>query len=703
MKRVGDESPSRTGTGSSSDQKTEEVENNKKRMLFLQNKSWGQFEETDYSRYGSVAEEIKKINLRRMEIMNVVPSVHDAAVDKMKQHTTNAESEDMPVEKSNANNSTFVSESKANNDSVTTYVPIIILDSDDEDVTPQSQTNAHQNPVLEPAEQLVLSEVEIINGGCRCPLKQNADSGLHSDDETIGNSDHGDDGDDNEKTQCYVKNEVEDESQRNSFLGEGSKSDENIASDDNEKTQCYVKNEVEDESQRKSFLGEGSNIASDDEEMSENGLDDMWKEWGLAIENSKEPADFDDSAHNNSSKEPTEDCEHSLILRDDIGYVCRICGIIQKGIQDIFEFQYKISRSTRTYKYESRSKGDKGPLEFISDSMELLGNKGINNGNSSFYNLVEQTLQSEDLNIKLHVINDLREMTNNILHYYKGDFLDDLPGLEDFTVKLNLNVRQKNKTKKLKRFTSGFKRSSVGSAIYVHPDLKQYLEHVQRNGTKQASFDDTTIDGLIKEVDIKEGVKATFFLNVLKLCQITDEKLLVFSQYLLPLKFLERLTCNVMNWSLGREIFTITGDSSAEMREMSMKQFNNSANAKVFFGSIKACGEGISLVGASRIIILDVHLNPSVSRQAIGRAFRPGQEKKVYVYRLIAAESPEEKDHNTCFRKELVSKMWFEWNEYSKLKDFELKQVDMENCGDYILESPHIHGVVKALYKRLVS
>ncbi|CAM8950264.1 unnamed protein product [Rhodiola kirilowii] len=341
MKRVGDESPSRTGTGSSSDQKTEEVENNKKRMLFRQNKSWGQFEETDYSRYGSVAEEIKKINLRRMEIMNVVPSVHEAAVDKMKQHTTNAESEDMPVEKSNANNSTFVSESKANNDSVTTYVPIIILDSDDEDVTPQSQTNAHQNPVLEPAEQLVLSEVEIINGGCSCPLKQNADSGLHSDDETIGNSDHGDDGDDNEKTQCYVKNEVEDESQRNSFLGEGSKSDENIASDDNEKTQCYVKNEVEDESQRNSFLGEGSNIASDDEEMSENGLDDMWKEWGLAIENSKEPTDFDDSAHNNSSKEPTEDCEHSLILRDDIGYVCRICGIIQKGIQDIFEFQYK--------------------------------------------------------------------------------------------------------------------------------------------------------------------------------------------------------------------------------------------------------------------------------------------------------------------------------------------------------------------------
>ena len=68
-----------------------------------------------------------------------------------------------------------------------------------------------------------------------------------------------------------------------------------------------------------------------------------------------------------------------------------------------------------------------------------------------------------------------------------------------------------------------------------------------------------------------------------------------------------------------------------------MEHFNGSPDAKIFFRSIKACGEGISLVGASRIIILDARLNPSVTRQAIGRAFRQGQKMKVYnVYRLIA-------------------------------------------------------------------
>lgn len=201
-------------------------------------------------------------------------------------------------------------------------------------------------------------------------------------------------------------------------------------------------------------------------------------------------------------------------------------------------------------------------------------------------------------------------------------------------------------------------------------------------------------------MEVREGAKAQFFLNLLGLCESGGEKLLVFSQYLLPLKFLERLAVKVKGWSLGKELFVITGDSNSESREWSMDCFNTSADARVFFGSIKACGEGISLVGASRIIILDVHLNPSVTRQAIGRAFRPGQEKKVYTYRLVAADSPEEEDHSTCFKKESISKMWFEWNEYCGHKEFEMKTVNVKDCGDLFLESPKLSEDVKALYKR---
>ncbi|BBN69264.1 SNF2 domain-containing protein / helicase domain-containing protein, partial [Prunus dulcis] len=307
---------------------------------------------------------------------------------------------------------------------------------------------------------------------------------------------------------------------------------------------------------------------------------------------------------------------------------------------------------------------------------------------SAFYELVEHTLQKDnDFRRKVTVIHELREMTSKVLHYYRGDSLDELPGLVDFTVLLNLTTRQKHETEKLKKFARKFKQSSVGSAVYLHPKLYSF--------SWKPTDPDDKVDELLDKMDVKDGVKARFFLNLLNLCESAGEKLLVFSQYLLPLKFLERLVAKMKGWSPGREMFMISGESSSEQREWSMDQFNNSSTAKVFFGSIKACGEGISLVGASRVILLDVHLNPSVSRQAIGRAFRPGQKKKVFVYRLVAASSPEEEDHSTCFQKELIAKMWFDWNEYCGYRDFGVETIDVNECGDLFLESPVFREDIK--------
>lgn len=47
-----------------------------------------------------------------------------------------------------------------------------------------------------------------------------------------------------------------------------------------------------------------------------------------------------DPSADEPSGECGEACDHSFILKDDLGLVCRICGIIQKGIETIFEFQY---------------------------------------------------------------------------------------------------------------------------------------------------------------------------------------------------------------------------------------------------------------------------------------------------------------------------------------------------------------------------
>ncbi|CAL1385637.1 unnamed protein product [Linum trigynum] len=316
---------------------------------------------------------------------------------------------------------------------------------------------------------------------------------------------------------------------------------------------------------------------------------------------------------------------------------------------------------------------------------------------ATFYEAVEHTLQQDgDFKSKVSLIQDLREMTRKVLHYFKGDFLSELPGLVDLTVVLKLTDWQKHEVEEMKKVKCKFTRAVVGGLVWLHPKLKNLKKKLK----PAATIENDAMDKLLEDLDTRDGVKTKFFLNMLALCETNNEKMVIFSQYLPPLKFLERLLTKLKGWTLGREMFMISGDSSSEQRERSVEHFNNSTNAKVFFGSIKACGEGISLVGGSRVIILDVHLNPAVTRQAIGRAFRPGQTKVVYVYRLIAGGSPEEEDYNTCFRKEAISKLWFEWHEFCGFKDFKVDCVELQKCGDMFMESPLIAADVRDLHRR---
>ncbi|XP_020587646.1 protein CHROMATIN REMODELING 35 [Phalaenopsis equestris] len=347
-----------------------------------------------------------------------------------------------------------------------------------------------------------------------------------------------------------------------------------------------------------------------------------------------------------------------------------------------------------------KEESSRNVMKRILSSVEISAGRRPTKGcrESAFCDLIHETLQNDDNRLRKNlVIKDLREMTHNVLHYYKGDFLDELPGLVDFTVFLKLTSKQKNIMTKLHKLDI-FKGNSVGSAVYLHPCLKEVAESF--DGDKTESLSNDKVDGLIGSLNVRDGVKTKFFLRVLSLSESAGERLLVFSRYILPLKFLERLVIQKKGWRLGKEVFMISGDSNPEDREWSMEQFNNSADARVLFGSIKACGEGISLIGASRILILDVHLNPSVTRQAIGRAFRPGQQRKVYTYRLVAADSPEEEHHSTSFKKEVISKLWFEYNDYGSHQEIDLHEVELTDAEDIFLENPALIEDIKCLYKR---
>ena len=72
---------------------------------------------------------------------------------------------------------------------------------------------------------------------------------------------------------------------------------------------------------------------------------------------------------------------------------------------------------------------------------------------------------------------------------------------------------------------------------------------------------------------------------------------------------------------------------------------------KVFLISLKAGGTGLNLTGADYVIHYDPWWNPAVEDQATDRAYRIGQTKKVFVYRIITKNTVEEKIQKLKTRK----------------------------------------------------
>ena len=83
-------------------------------------------------------------------------------------------------------------------------------------------------------------------------------------------------------------------------------------------------------------------------------------------------------------------------------------------------------------------------------------------------------------------------------------------------------------------------------------------------------------------------------------------------------------------------------DGSTRNREEVVERFRSGVS-QVFLISLKAGGSGLTLTEADYVYIMDPWWNPAAEEQAIDRAHRIGQTKKVNVYRLVAADTIEAK------------------------------------------------------------
>lgn len=125
-------------------------------------------------------------------------------------------------------------------------------------------------------------------------------------------------------------------------------------------------------------------------------------------------------------------------------------------------------------------------------------------------------------------------------------------------------------------------------------------------------------------------------------------KLLVFSQFVKHLDLVkDRLRSMKIQYCYL--------DGSSMDRKDQVERFTKDDSVRVFLISIKAGGLGLNLTQADYVFILDPWWNPAVEQQAIDRAYRIGQTKKVFTYRFITRNTVEEKILQLQKRKQKLS------------------------------------------------
>lgn len=129
-------------------------------------------------------------------------------------------------------------------------------------------------------------------------------------------------------------------------------------------------------------------------------------------------------------------------------------------------------------------------------------------------------------------------------------------------------------------------------------------------------------------------------------------RVLVFSQFVEMLRLIEADLA-----AAGIACLSLTGQTKD--RAGVLDSFAQ-GDAPVFLLSLKAGGVGLTLTEADTVILYDPWWNPAVERQAMDRTHRIGQDKPVFVHRLVAAGTVEEKILDMQARKQALADALFD-------------------------------------------
>lgn len=221
-----------------------------------------------------------------------------------------------------------------------------------------------------------------------------------------------------------------------------------------------------------------------------------------------------------------------------------------------------------------------------------------------------------------------------VLRRIKAEVLKELPQKQEQILYCDMELEQRNLyDKMLESIRYELLRKNDRFEIKNNSTMLNGLLYLQ-----QICCHPQLLNRELNVTNCSESTKLDLLLELLNNLYETGHKVVIFSRFTKMLKIIEKKII-----AMHFNYYYLDGKTINRMQLVD--EFEESEKG-VFLISLKTGGTGINLVSADTAIIYDPWWNPAVEKQAEDRIYRIGQKNNVMVYRLITANTIEEKVQN---------------------------------------------------------
>ncbi|KAF1745143.1 hypothetical protein MXB_3714, partial [Myxobolus squamalis] len=302
--------------------------------------------------------------------------------------------------------------------------------------------------------------------------------------------------------------------------------------------------------------------------------------------------------------------------------------------------QSKLHQTLADYRFQFKLLLTGTPLQNNLEELFYL----LNFLSSKEFSNAEDFLQEfKDLNKEAQIDKIHKLLGKRLLRRLKSDVLKDIPIKSEVIVPIDLCPLQRKYYRAIlnKSYSTLVQKGNTSSSLLnVLMELKKCCNHpfLFHLNDDEEPFDEES--GLHTYENLISGsAKMLLLEKMLVGLHKGGHRVLIFSQMTKLLNLVEEYL-NHKDWKYER----IDGTISTLNRQASIDRFNSKdSQSWVFLLSTRAGGLGINLATADTVIIYDSDWNPHNDIQALSRAHRLGQLKKVMIYRFVTRNSVEER------------------------------------------------------------